>query len=411
LVVVALVGACVPGARPSGDDTIDLPAGVFEFPRHGRAIAAIASTGDELWLLRYPLQGLTGLTLLKTSTSGDELLVTDPLDNGMPSVREASIAMTSETVVAAWTNDSAANPYVRVLDHAGKPLQSAEQPIPLVDSGTEITATNLVQLTARPTGGTRLMASLDSPGAVHEVALVDLDAVGNPTGTVMFAGTNDDGQARHLATTTTAADKTLVAWDRNYDPCTGPYRPALALASDTTNMAAVQVLGDLPERSELWPAVAAYDTSAFIAWQTGWEGNTVAVASYDDLGGAITLATTGISPMLALGGADRGAVATMGLTTIDVTPFERSGTTLGAGTARTVSRVTWLANMWPIGLLHLTDQRYLIVWQEADSNEPNSVRVYGAMIDFDAPAPRPAPATTLAPPRPRFASALVPCSH
>jgi len=213
-----------------------------------------------------------------------------------------------------------------------------------------------------------------------------------------------------LGAATTSDDRTLIVWDRVYENCTArlPYE---ALAATTTPT--VQPLFDAPGQSEWQPSVATFETSAYAAWRTDFDfHSTISIARFDEP--SVVLAEAGEetafnrSPVVAMNGPGRGAIAWQVDEEFKLASFVDTGASVVLGPVHTVpsiadpSRVAFLTNT---NLVSIGDDRFALGWVEIEHTGER--RVYATTVDLAAPpSPTPPRVSTR-----RERSRLRPCSH
>lgn len=401
LLALALIG-CTPETDPVDPPIEELPPGVWE-PVPGAWIwdASLAADNGTVWWSYIQRRSPAGeyLTadetwLAATDTTGTAVIAPSHVDPGSGSIYSPDVAVTPSAVVVATTGRSNV---VRRYDHGGAPLGAAYA-ITVDDGGRAVTDLGAIELVATAGGGTQFVAALLWETA--EVAIVDLDAAGTPTRTVLV-GTPDATEPGGTTTNGVAAaarpdGSTIVAWDRNYNGCIST-RPSATLtaAVDGATVSATQVVRDMPERGETLPAVAASGSTAYIAWQTGYANAPIALAAYPDVG--TVLAELGdptddnreVSISLAAPG--RGAIAWKAerAGTLNVVAFTETGGSVLFGSPHVVPAVRGGAPT-SVGLVHVGDDRYVLGWIET-RGFGDEERLYATELDLANEALRPAP--------------------
>ncbi|MBA3542165.1 MAG: hypothetical protein H0T79_21300 [Deltaproteobacteria bacterium] len=380
------------------------------FGPRGVRIAAHDST---VWFVADRVTNEAHGNLWLTATTDTGVSVVDPIpvdtDGGGRYLGYPTLAVTDANVHVAFVKYGSPGDqvFVRSFDPAGVPLTSGDRRVPISVDNVMIPSVHGLALAASPDGGARLLTASDA--MTQEVAIAELDPRGLPTGRTSVAGTNDDGQNSALAIATQRNGATVIAWDRAYDNCFGPYRPQ---ALDTTTIDAAALVGplvsvnDLPNRDVHAPVLASIDDATFIAWQTGWDGSITMLAQYPDLSASLELHDA-FSPALALTAADRGAVMwTSADGIMRVSQFAQLAGHITLADERTFGAVANPPST--IGLVSVGAERFVLAWRELDPLEPASYHVFARTIDFTQPDQGDAPRTS---PRTSSSRRARPCSH
>jgi len=402
LLAVGLVG-CTDGADRVDPPIDELPAGVWE-PVPGGWIwdASLAAENGTVWWTYIEHRSQpddstfdNDVWLAATTATGQRRIEPSRVAPGDGSIWSPQVAVTPSAVLVATRGlDSV----LRRFDRSGSPLGNPT-PIVVDDGGPGETDIRTIELVATVDGGAQLVAALLSETA--EVALVDLDATGTPLRTVLV-GAPDAMEPGSSTTNAIAAaprpdGSTIVAWDRYYNGCIST-RPAATLTAPVTGqtVGTIQLVRDMPDRSEALPAVAAAGDTAYIAWQSGYGNMPLQLAKYPDV--ATVLAEVGDANdtngdvLIALAAPGRGAIAWHAeqAGTLNVMTFAESGGTVRFGTPRVMSAVHAGAPMDSVGLEHVGDDRYVLGWIEGRELTEQE-RLYATELDFANEALRVAP--------------------
>lgn len=365
--------------------------------QQGMSNGRLAMDGDDVWFIadqnRDTSQG--ALFVTKTTTSGDTLVPATNVDGPGPLyLGRSSLAVTNAGVVIGFERqdslpDSAEHPYVRTFDHEGVAMAAAPQRVPVVVGGTTVGSMNALTLTAAADGHARMLTSVVS--TTSEVAVVDLDATGMPTGTAVAAGTPDGDPVTTIAAATLADDSTLIAWDHASDGCTGsglPARTMTAVVDPTWNIGTPAMLSDQPDRQDMGPVVASRGGAAYIAWTsytanaaTGW------LAPYAGLDAAIPITA---AQQIVLADAAHGVLVWASSDSmLDVQPFENTGAGLALGALHAYPPVDPGTQTYVslAGAASLGGTRYLLAWQEQRLDYAGPTRLYATVIDLADPTP------------------------
>lgn len=413
-----LLGGCI--FFDSGDDGPDvppddrppneeLPAGVWE-PVPGEWIldASVAADNGTVWWA-YSSRGSSEdflyedhIWLGATSPTGESVVVPAPVAPASTAKYEPDLVVTPSAIVAKL---GGAGTVLRRYTNKGVPLGD---PYPLViQDGVRQVSSVQNDLIAMPDGGVQLVAALSDD--VHEVAIVDLDASGEPTATI-FAGTPDTTEAVpsavfNIAAGARADGTTVFAWDRNYNACIS-VRPSATMTStlDGTTVGPIQSVFDVPDDDEARPSIAASGDTAYITWQQGYGNSStharIALAKFPDV--ATVLAEVGdpnesnTDAALTLAEPGRGAIVYKAVDRerLYVVAFEESAGTVKLGAPRIVPRVDLDAFPDSVGLVHVGSDRYVLGWVEHGERS----RLYAIQIDLANEALRPAPPFEVRPP-------------
>jgi hypothetical protein len=248
----------------------------------------------------------------------------------------------------------------------------------------------MTALTPAPDGHARLMTSVF--GSTDEVALVDLDATGTPTGTSVTATTPDADQVGTITTATLGDGSTLIAWDHGVPAgCTGtgtPFHTATAVVDPSWKITAQTTLADQPDRQEEGPVVASRDGAAYIAWtELTADGATAWLAPYAGLDAAIPITAV---QRIVLADAAHGALVWASTDSmINVQPFENTGAGLALGDLHVYPPVASDPEVFVslAGAASLGGTRYLLAWQEQWLDYRGPTRLYATVVDLADPAP------------------------
>jgi hypothetical protein len=396
LLVLGLVG-CTDGTEPVDPPIEELPAGVWE-PAPGAWIwdASLTVENGTVWwayLEHRPVpDGYddNDVWLAATTATGERRTTPSRLDAD-DALWSPQVAVTPSAVLVAMRGPDT---QLRAFDRSGTPL-GASSPI-VLEAAIDV---RTIELVATASGGAQLVAALVSDTA--EVGIVDLDANGAPTGTVLV-GTPDSLEPGGTATNAIAAasrpdGSTIVAWDRHYNGCisTRPGNTQIAPVTGQT-VGTIQLVGDEPERSEALPAVAAAGTTAYIAWQSGYGSMPLQLAKYPDVSTVLAeigdANETNLDVMIALAAPGRGAIAWRAESagTLNVMAFTETGGIVQLGTPRVLPAVHANFQMDAVGLEHVGDDRYVLGWIEA-RGVSQMERLYATELDFANEALRVAP--------------------
>lgn len=420
LVAVGLA-ACTPGADPVDPPVDELPAGVWE-PVPGAWIwdaSQAAENGTVWWTYTQHVRQTDGfgdtndVWLTATSATGERQVAPSGVDPGSDAIWSPQVAVTPSAVIVMTRGNSSV---ISRFDRSGSRL-GAPTPITIDDGGRAATIGNTIDLVATPDGGAQLVAALFSETA--EVAIVDLDAAGATTRTVLLGPpdtTEPGGTAPNIVAAAPRADgSTIVAWDHHYNGCIST-RPSATLTApfDGTNVGAIQAVGDLPDRSEYLPAVAAAGSTAYIVWQSYSAGLPFSLAKYPDVG--TVLAEVGdrneesSAVTITLSAPGRGVISwnTYDAGRLNVVAFTESGGTVSFGSPHVVTAVNPLFGMTSTGLVHVGADRYVLGWIER-RGASDEARLYATELDLANDALRPAPPVEARPPVPGMPQRALHC--
>lgn len=365
----------------------------------GMSNGHLAMDGEDVWFIadqdRETAQGTLFLT--KTTTSGDTLVPPTNVDGpGSLYYGRSSLTVTDAgPVVSFMREDPGDHPYVGTFDHDGV-ATSAAQRVPVVVGGADVPTMNLTALTPAPGGHARLMTSLYE--SASEIALVDLDATGTPTGTAVAAGIPDE-QVGSITTATLRDGSTLIGWDHGgYDGCAGggtPARTMTAIVDPAWNISAPATLGDQPDQQEIGPVVASRSGAAYIAWTSITpDGATSWLAPYAGMDAAVQITA---AQQIVLADAAHGAVVwTSTDSTLNVQPFENTGAGLVLGDLHVYPPVASGQELYVslAGSASLGGTRYLLAWHEQWLDDRAPTRLYATVVDLADPAPPAMPSST-----------------
>lgn len=407
LILVVALAACAASPREPIEPP-PLPDGVFSPDRTvGASELRMVADRDALWFAwtTGPDQA-RDLWLARTTLDG-ELEIEPQRVNDSPGAYQPAIALHADAIAIAYLSDLWVA-RTRIYDRSARPARPASTALSF-PPGTEPWRLELV---ARATDGYRLVSATSDP--TGETLVSDLDRDGDLTGANMRLGTNPapmTSSPNTLGAATTSEDRTLIVWDRVYENCTG-HIPYEAITASTTSI--VQPLFDAAGQSEWEPAVAASGTSAYAAWRTDFElHSSISLARFDEP--ATILANVGDvtafnrSPVLAMNGPGRGAIAWHVDEDFKLATFFDLGTSIVLGPVHTIqpvgdpARISFLTNT---NLVSVGDDRFALGWVEHQhSGERN---IYARIIDLAA-LPSPTPPRAHAARRER--SRARPCIH
>ena len=354
--------------------------------------------GDEVWFIadqqRDTSQG--ALFLTKTTTSGDTVVPVTNVDGpGWQYYGRSSLAVTNTGVVVGFERaeplpDEGDHPYVRAFDHDGVAIAPAPQRVQVVIGGSAASNMEGLALTPAADGHARMLTAVSS--TTDEVALVDLDASGMPTGTTVAAGTPDTDPVGSITTATLGDGSTLIAWEHGgYEGCTGggtPARTMTAVVDPAWNLSAPATLGDQPDRQEIGPVVASRDGAAYIAWtELTADGATEWLAPYAGADAAVQI--TAAEQIVLVDAAHGALVWASGDSMLNVQPFTNTGNGLTLGELHVYPPVTSNAEIYLglAGAASLGGTRYLLAWNEQWLDNSAPTRLYATVVDLADPAP------------------------
>jgi len=380
-VAVALIAGCEPDARspvepPGPQEVWEVFAGV------GVGAVDVDARDGEVWFVadRGRLAGGPTNIVLSTWTDRGEVLrerAEVVADGTYPQLALAPDVVHVIYTQPGWQIAS------RAFDRDGVPLLDAG--LPTVFQGTGVIA-------ALPDGGARLVTRSADPA--FEIASLAIDASGAPSTSVVQAGARDDAGAAMFAVAARGDGSSIVAWDRRYENCVPPYRPAVLLTASIADGAAGSIISvpDAGAREVTHPALATAGDDAYLGWRTGW--TTVRLARYPSLAEPIEIPEAFLDAVAAT--RDGGAIAWTSLDGVMHVSRFAAMTPLALGETRDFGG---LASAPTIVGFVATNDHFVLAWTEQD-------HLYARQIDFAAPRiasePRRFPVAT---PRPR------PCSH
>lgn len=401
LVVVGCDGA--PRESPTNADAMqvsNVPEGTWEpDPGAGRATAFLVADGSDIWFAyarpQEPAVGEVWLT--KTTSMGDVLVPPRRVDSPLTDAWPYAIARTSDgTIAVLWKATYATmEPRVSLFDASGEPVaaQGTPVPVPMVDP----TSMSAFALTARPDGSLRMATTYRDLDATTELATVNIDATGTPSPTATQIGTADASFRTRLAATDVGGT-TIVAWDRQWDDCSGSgFQPNATvmstIAANETSTAVTDI--DAGGLGDTEPVLAARGTAAYLAWTHMTDaGSVIRLERTSAPGAAVDVGLAplqGYRPMLAVADDTHGAIAYATYEpAVRIASFTDDNGTLVVGPSHVIAAP---AGARLEGIAHVGDQRYTIAWTDQSPASLSEFRVYALTIDLAvAPAPAPAPA-------------------
>jgi hypothetical protein len=364
--------------------------------QQGLSYGQLAMDGDDVWFIasqgRDTSQG--ALFLTKTTTTGETLVPVTNVDGpGSQYVGGGSLAVTTSGVLVGFERedplpDQGQHPYVRAFDHDGVTMARVPQRVPVVVGGTTIGNMNGLVLTPAADGHARMFTAVST--MTNDVALVDLDATGAPTGTTVATGTPDGDVVTTIATATLANDSTLIAWDHTYSGCGGPNLPARAMTAvvdPTWNVSVPAMLSDQPDRQDMAPVVAAKGGAAYIAWtDITADGSHEWLAPYAGASSAVEVQG---AQQIVLADPAHGVTVWTSSNSVNVQPFVNTGSGLTAGELRTYPPVAPSSETYVslAGAASLGGTRYLLAWNEQRLDNADATRLYATVVDLADPPP------------------------
>lgn len=427
-IVVGLCAACGPGERaPAPPDAPDpLPPGAWEPApgrHHGYASLAAGDAGSVWWAYGETSvvdadAGLheTHVWLTQTTATGVPLMtptLVDPIASG-PS---RALAVSRDKVAVALTTGDRF--YVRRYTRNGVPSDAVPREIEVLVAGQPARGTGEIGLVVSSTGGMRVAAPITNTQA-GVVAIVALDAAGDPLGT-SIVGAVDDGFTSSISVASAADDSLVLAWDTRYDQCSGPRPPVTHATSITATPQPIFVVGDVPERGEQQPVVASAGDTQYIAWVSDQfaASSRIALARFPAMTTLVEIGTGdfNVEPKLALAAADRGAIAWLAgdNASIQVVSFQDVAGAIRVSAPHAVEHAP-TPGFRLDGLVHVGGERYVLAWTEALPDQQGT-RLLATQLDLATDerqhlAPPPAQPSDLEQrPARRTALGLVPCTH